>query len=92
MRIFDPRLAERLDRGIELDLTRSVSRRSAAPALLGRVPAQPLALSNVPLRVLETRIPEGWPHARRMIPTSTTATSYACSPLTVAGFRGTTSS
>jgi Trk K+ transport system NAD-binding subunit len=70
MRIFDPRLAERLDRGIELDLTRSVSALAApafSAALLGRVPAQPLALSNVPLRVLETRIPEGWPHARRMI-------------------------
>jgi Trk K+ transport system NAD-binding subunit len=70
MRIFDPRLAERLDRGIELDLTRSVSALAApafSAALLGRVSAQPLALSNVPLRVLETRIPEGWPHARRTI-------------------------
>ena len=62
MRIFDPRLAERLDRGIELDLTRSVSALAApafSAALLGRVSAQPLALSNVPLRVLETRIPRG---------------------------------
>ena len=49
MRIFDPRLAERLDRGIELDLTRSVSALAApafSAALLGRVPAQPLSLSN----------------------------------------------
>ena len=70
MRIFDPRLAERLDRGIELDLTRSVSALAApafSAALLGRLSAQPLALSNVPLRVLETRIPEGWPLARRLI-------------------------
>ena len=66
MRIFDPRLAERLDRGIELDITRSVSALAApsfSAALLGRTPAQPLSLSNVPLRVLETRIPQSWPHA-----------------------------
>ena len=66
MRIFDPRLAERLDRGIELDLTRSVSALAApafSAALLGRARAQPLALPNVPLRVLETTIPDGWPHA-----------------------------
>ncbi|WP_211232893.1 NAD-binding protein [Solirubrobacter soli] len=66
MRIFDPRLAERLDRGIELDITRSVSALAApsfSAALLGRTPAQPLSLSNVPLRVLETRIPHRWPHA-----------------------------
>jgi Trk K+ transport system NAD-binding subunit len=70
MRIFDPRLAERLDRGIELDLTRSVSALAApafSAALLGRVPAQPLSLSNVPLRVLETRIPANWPHAGQLI-------------------------
>ena len=70
MRIFDPRLAERLDRGIELDLTRSVSALAApafSAALLGRLSAQQLALTNVPLRVLETRIPEGWPLARRQI-------------------------
>ena len=39
LRIFDPRLAERLDRGIELDLTRSVSALAApafSAALLGR--------------------------------------------------------
>jgi Trk K+ transport system NAD-binding subunit len=66
MRIFDPRLAERLDRGIELDITRSVSALAApsfSAALLGRTPAQPLSLSNVPLRVLETRIPQSWPLA-----------------------------
>jgi Trk K+ transport system NAD-binding subunit len=66
MRIFDPRLAERLDRGIELDITRSVSALAApsfSAALLGRTPAQPLSLSNVPLRVLETRIPRSWPLA-----------------------------
>src|SRR5262249_42723040 len=58
--------AERLDRGIELDVTRSVSALAApsfSAALLGRTPAQPLALSNVPLRVLETRIPQHWPLA-----------------------------
>jgi Trk K+ transport system NAD-binding subunit len=63
MRIFDPRLAERLDRGIEPNLTRSVSALAGpvfAAALLGRSPAQPLSLSNIPLRVLETRIPETW--------------------------------
>jgi Trk K+ transport system NAD-binding subunit len=70
MRIFDPRLAERLDRGIELDVTRSVSALAApsfSAALLGRTPAQPLSLSNVPLRVLETRIPHSWPHAGERI-------------------------
>src|SRR4051812_22079083 len=70
LRIFDPRLAERLDRGIELDVTRSVSALAApvfSAALLGRAPAQPLALSNVPLRVLETKIPLAWPHAGRPI-------------------------
>jgi Trk K+ transport system NAD-binding subunit len=70
MRIFDPRLAERLDRGIELDITRSVSALAApsfSAALLGRTPTQPLSLSNVPLRVLETRIPQSWPLAGRRI-------------------------
>jgi Trk K+ transport system NAD-binding subunit len=70
MRIFDPRLAERLDRGIELDVTRSVSALAApsfSAALLGRTPAQPLSLSNVPLRVLETRIPQNWPHVGERI-------------------------
>ena len=70
MRIFDPRLAERLDRGVELDVIRSVSALAApafSAALLGRRPVQPLALSNVPLRVLETTIPETWPHAGRSI-------------------------
>src|SRR4051812_43922674 len=70
LRIFDPRLAERLDRGIELDVTRSVSALAApvfSAALLGRDPAQPLALSNVPLRVLETKIPASWEHAGKAI-------------------------
>jgi Trk K+ transport system NAD-binding subunit len=70
MRVFDPRLAERLDRGIELDVTRSVSALAApsfSAALLGRTPAQPLSLSNVPLRVLETRVPRSWPLAGRTI-------------------------
>jgi len=63
MRIYDPRLAERLDQGIEGDVTRSVSALAApvfTAALLQRKPAQPLALSNVPLRVLETKVPETW--------------------------------
>jgi Trk K+ transport system NAD-binding subunit len=70
MRIFDPRLAERLDRGIELDLTRSVSALAApsfSAALLGRTPSQPLSLSNVPLRILEARIPRSWPYAGQQI-------------------------
>jgi hypothetical protein len=44
-------------------VTRSVSALAApvfSAALLGRRPAQPLALSNVPLRVLETTVPERW--------------------------------
>ncbi len=70
LRIFDPRLAERLDRGVAEDVTRSVSALAApvfSAALLGRVPAQPLALSNVPLRVLETKIPQDWAHANKPI-------------------------
>jgi Trk K+ transport system NAD-binding subunit len=59
LRCFDPHLAERLDRTIELDLTRSVAGLAApalAAALLGRPLAEPLALSNVPLRVLEVTV------------------------------------
>lgn len=70
LRIFDPRLAERLDRSIELDLTRSVSALAApafTAALLGLPVAQPLALSNVPLRVLEARVPDGSKVAGRLI-------------------------
>jgi Trk K+ transport system NAD-binding subunit len=70
MRIFDPRLAERMDRGSEQDVIRSVSALAApsfSAALLGRRPVQPLALSNVPLRVLETTIPESWPHAGKRV-------------------------
>lgn len=62
LRCFDADLAERLDRTVELDLTRSVAALSApafAAALLGRPLATPLPLSNVPLRVLETVIPAG---------------------------------
>jgi Trk K+ transport system NAD-binding subunit len=59
LRIFDPRLAKRLDRSVELDLTRSVSGLAApafTAALLGRPLAEPLPLSNVALRVLETTV------------------------------------
>jgi len=60
LRIFDPHLAERLDRSVDLDLTRSVSGLAApafTAALLGRERAAPLPLSNVSLRVLETTVP-----------------------------------
>ncbi|MEA2155172.1 MAG: hypothetical protein QOE11_1312 [Solirubrobacteraceae bacterium] len=70
LRIFDPTLAERLDRSAELDLTRSISA-LAAPAfcavLLGRGRAAALPLSNVPLRVLETEVPAGSPLIGRRI-------------------------
>jgi Trk K+ transport system NAD-binding subunit len=64
LRIFDPHLAERLDRSVELDLTRSVSGLAApafTAALLGRehAVAEPLPLSSVPLRVLEAAVPPG---------------------------------
>ncbi|MCW2985895.1 MAG: hypothetical protein JWR63_3465, partial [Conexibacter sp.] len=63
LRIFDPHLAERLDRSVELDLTRSVSGLAApafTAALLGRAQAaEPLPLSNVALRVLEAEVPPG---------------------------------
>lgn len=64
LRCFDADLAERLDRTVELDLTRSVAALAApafAAALLGRPLATPLPLSNVPLRVLETVVPGGSP-------------------------------
>jgi Trk K+ transport system NAD-binding subunit len=70
MRIFDPKLAERLDRGIELDITRSMSALAApvfAAALLGRPLAQPLSLPNVPLRVIETALPQNSALAGRTI-------------------------
>ena len=70
MRIFDPKLAERLDRGVELDITRSMSALAApvfAAALLRRALAQPISLPNVPLRVLETALPEHSPHAGKPI-------------------------
>ena len=59
LRIFDPRLAERLDSSIELDLTRSISALAApafSAALLGGTLAESLPLSNVPLRVLEADV------------------------------------
>ncbi|HEX5923655.1 MAG TPA: NAD-binding protein [Baekduia sp.] len=59
LRIFDPHLAARLDRSVELDLTRSVSALAApafTAALLRRNVAEPLPLSNVALRVLETEV------------------------------------
>lgn len=57
LRIFDAKLAERLDRSIESGLTRSVSALAApafAAALLGRPLAEPLSVTSVPLRVLRT--------------------------------------
>ena len=70
LRVFDPRLAERLDRGVELDLTRSVSALAApafAAALLGRPLAEPMPLSNMPLRVLEAALPIDSPLVGRTI-------------------------
>jgi Trk K+ transport system NAD-binding subunit len=70
MRIFDPKLAERLDRGIELDITRSMSALAApvfAAALLRRALAQPISLPNVALRVLETTLPDDSQHAGKPI-------------------------
>jgi Trk K+ transport system NAD-binding subunit len=66
MRIFDPKLADRLDRGVELDITRSMSALAApvfAAALLNRPPTQPISLPHAPLRVLETDLPDGSPLA-----------------------------
>jgi Trk K+ transport system NAD-binding subunit len=63
LRIFDAHLAERLDRSVELDLTRSVPGLAApafTAALLGRPLATALALSNVPLRVVDTVVPADW--------------------------------
>lgn len=70
LRIFDAHLAERLDRSVELDLTRSVAGLAApafTAALLGRPLATTLALSNVPLRVVDTVVPAGWPSIGRSI-------------------------
>jgi Trk K+ transport system NAD-binding subunit len=70
LRCFDPHLAARLDRSMELDLTRSVAGLAApafAAALLGRAVAEPLPLSNVPLRVLETTVDAASPYAGRVI-------------------------
>lgn len=62
LRIFDAHLAERLDRSVALDLTRSVSALAApafTAALLGRRAAEPLPISTVELRVLETEVGAG---------------------------------
>ncbi|MBJ7331122.1 MAG: potassium channel family protein [Solirubrobacteraceae bacterium] len=62
LRCFDQQLAERLDKTIEMDLTRSVADLAAPPfaaALLGRSLAEALPISNVPLRLLETTVPVG---------------------------------
>lgn len=63
LRIFDPHLAERLDRSVELDLTRSVAGLAApafTTALLGqRASAAALPLANTTLRVVETDVPTG---------------------------------
>lgn len=71
LRIFDPQLAERLDRSVELDLTRSVSGLAApafTAALLGREhAAEPLPLSNVPLRAVESAVPAGASFAGRTV-------------------------
>jgi Trk K+ transport system NAD-binding subunit len=70
LRIFDPTLAGRLDRSVELDLTRSISALAApafCAALLGRRRAEALPLSNVPLRVLETEVPAGSALVGRLI-------------------------
>jgi Trk K+ transport system NAD-binding subunit len=70
LRIFEPRLAGRLDEGAGLGLTRSVSALSApafAAALLDRPLSEPLPIANVALRVLEAALPEGSPLAGRLI-------------------------
>lgn len=62
LRCFDQQLAERLDRTIDLDLTRSVADLAApsfAAALLGRELGEPLPVSNMPLRLVETTIAPG---------------------------------
>jgi hypothetical protein len=66
LRCFDQQLAERLDRTIDLDLTRSVADLAAPPfaaVLLDRELGEPLPVSNVPLRLLETVVREGSPLA-----------------------------
>jgi Trk K+ transport system NAD-binding subunit len=70
LRIFDPTLAARLDNSVELDLTRSISALAApafSAALLDRPSAVALPLSNVPLRVLETQVPDGSALVGRLI-------------------------
>jgi Trk K+ transport system NAD-binding subunit len=70
LRIFDAKLAERLDRGIESGLTRSVSALAApafSAALLGRPLAQPLSGTGVPMRVLRTTVPPDSPLVGRSV-------------------------
>jgi Trk K+ transport system NAD-binding subunit len=70
MRIFDVGLAERLDRSVDLDLTRSVSSLAApafTAALLDQPLAEPVPLSNVALRVMEADVKPGSPLAGRTI-------------------------
>lgn len=70
LRCFDQQLAERLDRTIDLDLTRSVADLAAPPfaaALLGRELGEPLPVSNMPLRLLETTIPAQSPLVGRTV-------------------------
>jgi hypothetical protein len=97
LRIFDPRLAERLDRSVELDLTRSVSGLAApafTAALLGRPLAEPLPLplSNVALRVLETTIGSASALVGRTTRSSTMAERCASWRSTGAGCRARISS
>lgn len=61
LRIFDPELAERVDRGLGLDVSRSVAALAApafAAALLDRPLSAPLPLSSSPLRTAEAPAPE----------------------------------
>ncbi len=71
LRIFDPHLAERLDRSVELDLTRSVAGLAApafTAALLGRrASSGALPLANTALRVVETAVPAGSAVAGRSV-------------------------
>ncbi len=61
LRHFDPGLAERVDRGLGLDVSRSVASLAApafAAALLDRPLSRPLPLSTLPLRTTELPAPE----------------------------------
>lgn len=70
LRCFDQQLAERLDRTIDLDLTRSVADLAApvfAAALVGRELGEPLPVSNMPLRLLEIAMPASSPLIGRTV-------------------------